>query len=148
MLEGVARLLADLKPDAVVTWGPDGVTGHTDHRMVSNLVTEVIQRGEPGTPPLYYLGFSSSKAAALGKGASVGGAPLAVAVVDDRYLPVRIAYQEHDARAAADALACHKTQYTPEEMATMLRLARSVEDGAVRLRPWFGESSAVTDLFE
>mgnify|MGYP006174579807 CR=1 FL=1 len=34
------ELLSELKPDAVVTWGPDGVTGHTDHRMISNIVTE------------------------------------------------------------------------------------------------------------
>ena len=149
VLEGIARLLADLKPDAVVTWGPDGVTGHTDHRMVSNLVTEVIQRRQTGTPPLYYLGFSSSKAAALRQegGPSGGGIPPEIGVVDDRYLPVRIAYQEQDVRAAAEALACHKTQYTPEEMAAMLRMARSVEDGAVRLRPWFGGSDLVTDLF-
>jgi LmbE family N-acetylglucosaminyl deacetylase len=150
VLDGVARLLADLKPDAVVTWGPDGVTGHTDHRMVSNLVTEVIQRGEPGTPPLYYVGLSSARMAALRQQGtpSSGGIPLGIAVVDDRYLPVRIAYQEQDARAAAEALACHKTQYTPEETAAMLRLARSVEDGAVRLRPWFGGSDPVTDLFK
>ena len=149
VLDGVARLLADLKPDAVVTWGPDGVTGHTDHRLVSNLVTEVIQRGEPGSPPLYYLGISSSKAAALRQqGAPSGGGIPPIAVVDDGYLPVRIAYQEQDARAAAEALACHKTQYTPEETAAMLRMARSVEDGAVRLRPWFGGSGPVTDLFK
>jgi LmbE family N-acetylglucosaminyl deacetylase len=150
VLEGVARLLTDLKPDAVVTWGPDGVTGHTDHRMVSNLVTEVIQRSGAGSPRLYYSGFSSMRAAALSKqdAPTGGGIPPEIAVVDDRYLPVRIAYQEQDAGAAADALACHKTQYTTEEVAGMLRMTRSLEDGAVRLRPWFGDSGSATDVFK
>jgi LmbE family N-acetylglucosaminyl deacetylase len=150
VLDGIARLLADLKPDAVVTWGPDGVTGHTDHRMVSNLVTEVVQRGGAGSLRLYYSGVSATRAAVLSRqdAPTGGGIPPAIAVVDDRYLPVRIAYQEQDARAAADALACHKTQYTAEEVAGMLRMTRSIEDGAVRLRPWFGDSSPVTDLFK
>jgi LmbE family N-acetylglucosaminyl deacetylase len=148
-LDGIARLLADLKPDVVVTWGPDGVTGHTDHRMISNLVTEVIQRGgEQDSPRLYYAGLSAGRAAALRNQTPTGGGiPSAIAVLDDRYLPVRIAYREQDAQAAAEALACHKTQYTPDEMSGMLRMTRSLEDGAVRLRPWFAESSAVTDLF-
>jgi LmbE family N-acetylglucosaminyl deacetylase len=150
VLDAIARLLGDLKPDAVVTWGPDGVTGHTDHRLVSNLVTEVIQKGEPGTAPLYYQGFSSAGAAALKQSGAPGGGgiPFAIGVVDDRYLTVRIAYEEQDARAAAEALGCHKTQYTPEETAAMLRMARSIEDGAVHLRPWFGSAGPVTDVFK
>ncbi len=43
----IAEELARLRPDAVVTWGPDGGTGHPDHRIVSNIVTQ-LQRA-PGT---------------------------------------------------------------------------------------------------
>jgi LmbE family N-acetylglucosaminyl deacetylase len=149
--EQIARLLAELMPQAVVTWGPDGVTGHTDHRMISNLVTEVIQRGGKGAPSrLYYAGFSAERLAALPAvpGSAGSGVPRDLAVVAERYLPIRITYSEADARKAADALACHKSQYTPEELATMTRLTRSLEDGAVRLRPWFGTPGSATDLFE
>lgn len=150
--EHVAKLLSELKPDAVVTWGPDGVTGHTDHRMISNIVTEVIQRGGAGvTSSLFYAGFPAERLPAL-KDAAAGPArpapPLDLAVVAERYLPVRIAYTDADATNAAKSLACHESQYTPEELAMMTRLARTMEDGAVRLRPWFGESSASTDLFK
>ena len=47
--EHIVRLMAELMPQVVVTWGPDGMTGHADHRMISNLVTEVIQRGGKGS---------------------------------------------------------------------------------------------------
>jgi LmbE family N-acetylglucosaminyl deacetylase len=150
-LEHIARLLGELKPDVVVTWGPDGVTGHTDHRIISNLVTEVIQRGgEAASPQLFYAGLSSARAATLAESGAAAGAgiPRGVAVVDDRYLPVRVPYREEDGRAAAEALACHKTQYTPEETAGMLRMTRLLEDGAVRLRPWFVDPGPVTDLFK
>lgn len=147
----VTRLLAELKPDVVVTWGPDGVTGHTDHRLISNIVTEVIQRGAPGAPSrLYYAGFPAERLPALQKAGTPSGAamPPALAVVAERYLPVRISYTEADAAKAAESLACHKSQYTPEEVAGMSRMARTMEEGAVRLRPWFVDPGAVTDVFK
>lgn len=149
--EHVARLLAELEPDAVVTWGPDGVTGHTDHRMISNIVTEVIQRGGAGAPSqLFYAGIPAERLSALQQAAPGGGAPALpdLAVVAERYLPVRITYSDADARSASESLACHKSQYTPEELARMAHMARTLEDGAVRLRPWFVDPGTVTDLFE
>jgi len=32
-------VLVDVRPDLVVTFGPDGLTGHSDHRTVSRWVT-------------------------------------------------------------------------------------------------------------
>jgi LmbE family N-acetylglucosaminyl deacetylase len=151
VLERVSHLLTELRPDVLVTWGPDGVTGHTDHRMVSNLVTEVVQRGGPAAASrLYYAGFSSEHVRDLAEvGSSAGaGIPQGIAVSNERYLPVRISYRDEDARAAAESLGCHKTQYTPQEMATMSRMARILGNGAVRLRPWFVDPGVMTELFE
>ncbi|MGC4110116.1 MAG: PIG-L family deacetylase [Nocardioides sp.] len=42
-------LIEDLRPDVIVTFGPDGMTGHADHRAVSAWVTEAWRRtGQPG----------------------------------------------------------------------------------------------------
>jgi LmbE family N-acetylglucosaminyl deacetylase len=35
----VARYITDLRPDVIVTFGPDGMTGHPDHRAVSRWTT-------------------------------------------------------------------------------------------------------------
>ncbi len=35
----ISRLLSDIEPDTVVTFGPDGMTGHADHRTISQWVT-------------------------------------------------------------------------------------------------------------
>ena len=32
----VERLIAEIRPDTIVTFGPDGMTGHHDHRAVSD----------------------------------------------------------------------------------------------------------------
>jgi hypothetical protein len=68
--------------------------------------------------------------------------------VRSRYLPVRIAYQEEDGKRATEALACHKSQYPPEELAQRSGMARALENGTVHLRPWFVETEPITDLFE
>ena len=35
MRDRVTKLFEELQPDAVITWGPSGWTGHPDHRLVS-----------------------------------------------------------------------------------------------------------------
>lgn len=50
-IEGVMR---QTQPDSVLTFGPDGMTGHADHMAVSAWVTEAFERaGSPGSK-LYY----------------------------------------------------------------------------------------------
>src|SRR6266498_2475926 len=42
--------LQRLHPDAVITWGPDGATGHPDHRIVSSVVTQLVGPAHPARP--------------------------------------------------------------------------------------------------
>ncbi len=41
--ERIAKIVVDVDPDTIVTFGPDGITGHPDHRTVSAWVTEARQ---------------------------------------------------------------------------------------------------------
>lgn len=36
----ISRLMSEIEPDTVVTFGPDGMTGHSDHRTISRWVTQ------------------------------------------------------------------------------------------------------------
>ncbi len=48
-VEQVSALIAEIRPDTIVTFGPDGMTGHTDHRTVSGWVTAAWDSmGRPG----------------------------------------------------------------------------------------------------
>ena len=40
----LARLLQEVRPDTIVTFGPDGFTGHPDHRTVSRWVDQALTR--------------------------------------------------------------------------------------------------------
>jgi LmbE family N-acetylglucosaminyl deacetylase len=46
----VGRWITAVRPDTIVTFGPEGMTGHDDHRAVHRWVTDAWrQAGEPGT---------------------------------------------------------------------------------------------------
>ncbi len=43
----LCEIVDDVRPDTVITFGPDGVTGHPDHRMVSAWATTAFDRAAP-----------------------------------------------------------------------------------------------------
>ncbi len=48
-VDQVSRLIQEIEPDTIVTFGPDGMTGHTDPQTVSEWTTIAwIQAGRPG----------------------------------------------------------------------------------------------------
>lgn len=54
--EAVAKLssiLAEVAPDSVLTFGPEGLTGHADHVAVSTWVSEAFERSAPPRCRLY-----------------------------------------------------------------------------------------------
>jgi N-acetylglucosamine malate deacetylase 2 len=109
----LAEKLDQLNPDAVLTFGPDGDTGHIDHRMVSNMTTEVIlNKGWLERFPLYYLGWQQKDDDKLKKSIGHG-----LNTVAPQYLNVSIAFTEEDEITAMRSLECYKSQMTAEEAA-------------------------------
>jgi LmbE family N-acetylglucosaminyl deacetylase len=143
LVEEVRGLFEALRPEVVVTWGPDGMSGHPDHRLVSAAVTQVFQEGQPGWPRnLYYPGFPHDRLASAP--AAPGMPPLPV--THARYLTMRVPYQPPDMERARASFACHRTQFTPEEQQALFGLIRHFHPGAIALRPWHPEAAA-DDLF-
>ena len=72
LADEVAEVISEFRPDAVITFGPDGGYGHPDHVTISAVTTDACQRaGNPGRmgrtvtrplrrpPRLYYRCFPS-----------------------------------------------------------------------------------------
>ena len=50
----VRELVAEIQPDTILTFGPDGMTGHAAHKDVSDWATRSLQEvGKPGSQVLY-----------------------------------------------------------------------------------------------
>ena len=129
----VEKLITDLHPDVIVTWGPDGGYGHPDHRLVSEAVTQVVQASK--TPPkLYYVGFSPDQVKFINE-----MWPMKWHTTDPAWLTVNVAFTKNDLAAAHRALECHKSQFSSEEMQKFESALDRGWNGTVSFRPWFGD---------
>jgi LmbE family N-acetylglucosaminyl deacetylase len=127
------EIIEETKADIVLTWGPDGITGHPDHRMASNIASVVFQQqGRLAHKPrkLYFVVFPESR---------FGGDPDPLKrerlflTVSDEFVTTEIDCREYLAPALA-AIRCHKTQWTPERMAEVHGMYERVFEGRVFLR--------------
>jgi LmbE family N-acetylglucosaminyl deacetylase len=143
LTEQLEREFQRLQPDAVLTWGPDGGTGHPDHRLVNSVVTQLARAGAPGVPErLFYVSIPAEGMRLMNPGR---GEPL-VLVPLAKYFTVRIAFTPADAEAAKAAMACHRTQYSSEVVQRVFEGQRQIWNGVIALAP-FVMTAAGTDLF-
>ena len=111
-------IMTILQPQAVITFGPDGISGHPDHQAIHRFTTAAFDRA--GLPArLYYL--APSEATLQGCGVipdeEVAGGPVAAIDVAD-YLVTKVrAMQAHASQkpsfsgppeVEAERLACHE----------------------------------------
>jgi LmbE family N-acetylglucosaminyl deacetylase len=111
-VDRLAALIEQVRPDTVLTFGPDGITGHPDHRTVSAWAGAAFDRAAPPRARLLYAAMAARRAprwAALN--ASLGIYPLGLPVLtpDDR-LAVDLVLEPDVAACKVWALAAQHTQ--------------------------------------
>jgi len=139
----IAEELEHLRPDAVITWGPDGGTGHPDHRIVSAVVTQLQRAGAPGVPErLFYMTVPTELMRAV---SPQGNAPPFL-LPRAAYFTIRVAFSVDDFATAKRAWLCHRTQFTPEVVERFAAATAPIWNGAISLVPAF-DASAEADVF-
>jgi LmbE family N-acetylglucosaminyl deacetylase len=131
LFEVTARLqseLARLAPDALITWGPDGGTGHPDHRLVSSIVTQLVRAGAPGAPErLFYASLPEEGMRAVNP--ARGAAPFVIPLA--KHFSTRVSYSPEDLDASLGAMTCHKSQYTDEVLGRIVKLMKGHDTGVM-----------------
>jgi len=140
--DNVQKLIDELHPQVILTWGPDGGYGHPDHRLVSDAVTQVVQSMHSNIK-LYYPGLSPAQAKALN---SIWPASLQFHTLDPAYLTVNISYTKQDEEKFQRAFECHKSQYTAETFQALEKAMDEGWHGTVSFREWNSTRTA-SDLF-
>ena len=108
----IKEQITAIQPTAILTFGPDGDTGHADHRAISAITTEVIlSEGWYDTYPLYYIAWPKEKIVSIPQGQMSS-----LNYVDEKYLNVRIQYTEADRSKLFESLNCYKSQFTPSDV--------------------------------
>jgi len=111
-VERLAELIDLVRPVTVITFGPDGITGHLDHRTVSAWAGAAFDRAAPRGARLLYAAMAARRAPQwAGLNASLGIYPpgLPVLTPDDR-LAVDLVLEPDVAACKVWALAAQHTQ--------------------------------------
>ncbi len=117
LTERLAKELAGVKPDLILTFGPDGFTGHADHIAVGKATDEVARKIAPAAAVYHAAlgrqleGWAKVAGAAVPKGTKL---PENLVTVDVRAFQMQ--------RLAS--LDCHKTQWTAEVQARLREFRR------------------------
>src|ERR671915_2468425 len=129
----IAAIIARVQPAAIITFGPEGGTGHPDHRLVGNVVTEIVQSDDRHRAvDLLYASLPTERLRT-----APPSSPRVNGVAED-LLTVRVRFDQQDLVAGRESFACHRTQYTPSEMDAINNTLAHVWNGVAYLRPWNG----------
>lgn len=130
---GVAAIIDSVRPAAIITFGPEGGTGHPDHRLVGDVASQIVQSDSrySGIDLLYASLPSERLATAPPANPTVNGMAQAL-------LTVRVPFEEQDLAAGREEFACHRTQYSAAEMDAINKYLAHAWNGTVWLRPWTG----------
>jgi len=72
-LAAVARAIDEVQPDTIVTFGPDGITGHADHRAVSQWTSHAWAAVRPSAT-LLWAALTADAAAQMAEAEPAAGA--------------------------------------------------------------------------
>ena len=112
MKEKLVQSIQEVNPDVIITFGPDGDTGHLDHRGISDIVTELILReGWYEKYPLFYLTWPKEKLVSIPQGQMTS-----LNYVDKNYMNIHIKYSEEDRNKLFKSLECYKSQFTDNDV--------------------------------
>jgi LmbE family N-acetylglucosaminyl deacetylase len=130
---GLAAIIDSIKPAAIITFGPEGGTGHPDHRLVGDVVTQIVQAdARYANIDLLYASLPTER---------LRTAPRAnptVTGMAEKLLTVRVPFEERDLIAGREEFACHRSQYQPAAMDSVNRYLAHAWNGTVWMRPWNG----------
>ena len=147
----IQAIFADIKPDVVMTWGPDGGYGHKDHKLISSIVTDIFQSGSPDgsawPTSLYYPAFPQDLLRDDFSPTSQYGYTLQAlwGTTDYDYLEYVIPFSDEDKAAVKTATSCHTSQWSPETMVDLHAMVE-VGDNKMYLRKALHKAQGKTKL--
>lgn len=112
-LEELKLNIQKINPDVLITFGPDGEYGHSEHIVTGAMVTELLlKEGWVDKYPLYFPVDIKEDV--------IDDDDLSY--VDKKYINLKVVYTDEDEQKMIEAAKCYVTQFTPEEIKELVDL--------------------------
>lgn len=126
-IEKLKGQIQALDPDVLITFGPDGEYGHSEHIVVGAAVTELLLReGWAEKYPVYFPVDTKETAA---DDPDLG-------YVSEKYINVSVTFTDQDDERHNEAVRCYVSQFTEEEMKETIEQARADTKNTRHFRRW------------
>ena len=134
--EAIADIISELQPEVILTFGPDGDTGHPDHRMVGLLTTEILLRDNLiDKIDLYHSGWTKEQTKKFPEDWGLGW-------VYPDFLNTKIEFSDEDEEKALTSLQCHKSQFTEQEFSDWISAERNDTENVLYFRKFAIDTTA------
>lgn len=105
-MEELKKNIDKINPDVLLTFGPDGEYGHSEHIVTGAMVTEILlKEGWVDKYPLYFPVDIKEDVIDDDE----------LSYVDKKYINLKVIYSNEDEQKMIEAAKCYVTQFTPEE---------------------------------
>lgn len=136
--ERIQEKITELQPDVILTFGPDGDTGHPDHRMVGLLATEILLReGWADTIDLYHFGWTKDQIKKFPQDWGLG-------YVHPDHLNTTISFSPEEEEKAFTSLRCHKSQFAEPDMVKWIQAERNDTTNVLYFRKFSLDNATLT----
>ncbi|RRQ50071.1 PIG-L family deacetylase [Maribacter algicola] len=106
MVKQLNDIVERIKPNAIITWGPDGGSTHMDHRLVGASVTQVYLSKDWQKPMSLYFYGTPVENIDDAEGKTLRGQA-------SKFLRTKVSYTDEDLEMAAKSYRCHYSQIDP-----------------------------------
>ena len=111
----IDSITKQINPDIIITMGPEGDSGHPDHKIISAIVSQLhFSAKKLKKVDLYYCSWSKRQAEKYGD--------WNLHHVASDYINTKIEYNEVSEKKHFDAIRCYKSQYSEDEMQHWINL--------------------------
>jgi LmbE family N-acetylglucosaminyl deacetylase len=111
LVRPIEKLIKTRQPDIVLTFGPDGLTGHPDHIAIHQATTRAFQKAAQPGKALFYASLAAYHVDRLSNrlDGSLGDLPLRLTGIETSQISAAIDIR-HTSHLKWAALNCHRTQ--------------------------------------
>ncbi len=138
--EQIRTKIEALKPDVIIPFGPDGDTGHPDHRMVGLFTTEILLRENWANDiDLYHFGWTKEQTKKFPENWGLGN-------VHPNYPSTEIYFSQEEEEKAFISMQCHVSQFSKEVFSEWIQAERADTTNVLYFRK-FALDSKVLQTF-